>query len=308
MRRSARPFGSRVLALLRVLCLLGVGLGLGTVLLLSAARARASDVLVELGAQLLRLPGARYSNGVQALSLNGLTLFVQSGSSERSPEQVVEQFHAACARSAAPELAGPPSHGGVPAPPGLERLLDGVLVEASRAGTAIACIDAGGASNAVDAVVHRLQRFFASGDLGELGRLRYAWVERGERGGSAFLTLWSDGSVALLDRFPPDRDAPGADLPGIERVGGSRRVLSAALETSALGVYEHRASEPEPLLLHYRGALERAGYRAGEARPPVGDVFAQVFHRPGRELVLVVQSRGGISFVTLLTVTRPAGR
>jgi hypothetical protein len=301
-RRWLGRVRARVLALVRVLVLLGVGCASSSFWLLWAARARASDALVALGAELMRLPDARYANGAQALSVNGLRLSVQSGSSQRAPEQVVGQFHAACRASAAPRLAGAVSDADVwtPPQPWLERWLDGVVVESSGAGAAIACIDAAGESRTVDALAARLQRFFASGDLGELGRLRYAWVEPGEGGGSVFLTIWSEGSLVLLDRFPPDRDAPGADLPDVERVAGSRRLLSASLATSALVVYEHPSETLERLGERYRATLERAGYRAGAAPPPVGDVFAQVFDKAGRQLVLNAQRDGALSFVTLL--------
>jgi hypothetical protein len=303
MARPVQRLRSRALALARVLTLLGAGLALSSLVLLSAARARAAEVLLGLGAQLMRLPDARYANGVQTLSLNGLALLVQSGASARAPAELVRQFHAACRQGAPLADHGPLPAAAAQAPesPWLERWLDEALVEASDGGTAVACIVAGERPHTVRALIEQTARFFASGDLSELGRLRYAWVVPDERGGSAFLTLWSEGSLALLDRFPPDRDAPGQDLPDVARVPGSRRLLSASLETSALAVYQHERAELEGLSQAYRAVLTRAGYVAVHTPPPVGGVLAQVYSRAGRAVLLgVQQGDAGASFVTLL--------
>jgi hypothetical protein len=112
----------------------------------------------------------------------------------------------------------------------------------------------------VVSVAAAARRFVSSGDLLELGRLRYAWVRRAEHG-SAFLTMWTEGSARLLEQFPRDRDAPGQDFPELGRVPGSQRLLSARLSQSALAIYAHRAGSPEDLAPQYRSALERAGYQ-----------------------------------------------
>ncbi|MET0412666.1 MAG: hypothetical protein ABW217_15285 [Polyangiaceae bacterium] len=274
--------------------LCGVAALLGGVLLVRAGRASANEALAALGSELMRLPGARYANGVSQLTLNGLTLFVQSGASERAPHEVVAEFRAACARTASLADQGTVSRAAVQPPnPWLENWLDGVLVQPRGAGSAIACIDSAGQSTATNALLARLQRFLAHGDLAELGRLRYAWVEPAAQG-SVFLTLWSDGALPLLEQFPARGDAPGNDLPDLQRVEGSRRLLSAALETSALVVYVHDDQPLEMLAARYEQILVRAGYVTAES----GE--ARMYTRPGRTLVLGLQREGSAAYVTLL--------
>lgn len=286
---------ARLAAFVRVTALCGVAALVGGALLVRAGRASANEALAALGAELMRLPGARYANGVRRLTLNGLTLFVQSGAAPRAPHEVVAGFRAACARTASLADAGTVLRGAARTPnPWLEDWLDGVVVQPRGAGTAIACIDSAGQSMEWSALGARLQRFLARGDLSELGRLRYAWVEAAAEG-SAFLTIWSEGALPLLEQFPSHGDAPGSDLPDVARVAGSRRLLSAALETSALAIYVHDDPALEMITARYEQVLVRAGYvrleSSGEAR---------VYGRPGRTLVLGSEQEGSATYVTLL--------
>lgn len=285
---------ARLAGFLRTSALLAVASLLGALALVRAGRASANEALAALARELMRLPGARYANGVGQLSLNGLTLFLQSGASERAPHEVVAEFRAACARMASLSDRGAVSSIAVRTPDSwLGRWLDGVLVQPRGAGTAVACIDSKGQSNETSALLARLQRFLAQGDLGELGRLRYAWVEPAAQG-SAFLTLWSDGPLPLLEQFPPHGDAPGVDLPDLPRVAGSRRLLSAALATRALVIYVHEDQALEEVTARYEQTLARAGYVTRDAEEP------RFYTRVGRTLVLTSQSDGSRAFVTLL--------
>lgn len=285
---------ARLAALLRVSALCGVGALLGGVLLVRAGRASANEALAALGSELMRLPDARYANSASRLMLNGLTLFVQSGASERAPHEVVAEFRAACARTASLADAATVLRSAARTPNlWLEDWLDGVLVQPRGAGTAVACIDSAGQSTEANALLARLQRFVAQGDLAELGRLRYAWVEPAQQG-SAFLTLWSDGALPLLEQFPARGDAPGSDLPDLQRVEGSRRLLSASLETSGLAIYVHDDQPLEMLTARYEQTLVRAGYVS------TATTQARVFTRAGRTLVLDLQRSGSATYVTLL--------
>jgi hypothetical protein len=74
MRPVKRIRGFRLVAVIRVLALALACLSVALVLLFQVSRARAGDVLTELGAQLMRLEDVRYRNGVQRLTINGMTL------------------------------------------------------------------------------------------------------------------------------------------------------------------------------------------------------------------------------------------
>lgn len=294
---------SRLLATLRVLSLLLLLLGASFWALLRAGQARAADVLVQLGEQLMRLPDAHYGNGVQQLWVNGLELQVQSGSSPKPPELVVAQFRGECSSRAALQLSereraavAPLSESGW-----FQSALDGVLVEEGEGGTAVVCIDPMGKPWDVLSIAAAARRLLSSNDLLELGRLRYAWVRRTERG-SAFLTIWTEGSARLLEQFPRDRDAPGRDFPDLARVAGSQRLLSARLSDSVLGIYAHRAGSPAELALQYRGALEHAGYRLQAPYARGEDQLSYGFVRGSRQVQLSLGRGNGLTLVSLVTL------
>jgi hypothetical protein len=304
--RRWRLGGLKIFAVIRVLTCLLVCLAVSLVALFKVSQARAGDVLVQLGAQLMRLPDAHYANEVQHLSVNGLNLLVQSGSSERSPEDVYGQFYGECKKRGQIRLDDE-QRGAIKefiAEGSLQHLFDGVLVERTTKGTAVACIDPEQRPWDVESLTGHMQRFVASGNLGELGLLRYAWIEPSKSGGSVFLTFWTEGPVALLDMFPSKGDAPGADFPDVARVEGGRRLLSAGLKGSALALYQHPAGGLEALGEHYRAALLAAGYYAVSAPGSDGEQFAQVFQKLNRQVVLAL-SGGNAKPITATLLAQP---
>jgi hypothetical protein len=238
---------------------------------------------------------------VQQLWINGLTLSVQSGSSPRAPELVVAQLRRECSSRAALQLDERESKAVEPLREDgwFQSALGGVLVEEGNGGTAVVCIDAMGRPRDVLSLAAAARRFVSSGELLELGRLRYAWVRRSEQG-SAFLTMWTEGSARLLEQFPRDHDAPGSDFPEVPRVAGSQRFLSARLSDSALAIYAHRAGSPEALVPHYRGVLEQAGYRLQDTYAHGGGQLSYGFVRDARQVQLTLGAGNGLTLVSLV--------
>ena len=292
----------RLLAVIRVLALLGLFSLVSLWALLRATRASAADVLVQLGDQLMQLPDAHYGGGVRQLWINGLSLMLESGSSQQQPEVVAAQFRAACAQRSAMQLDG--RQGAT-----VEHLkqagwfqsaLDGTLVERGEAGTSIVCLDAMSKPWDVLSIADAAQRFVASGDLQELGRLRYALV-RPSGHGSVFLTIWTEGPARLLEQFPRDRDAPGADFPDVARIGGSQRFLSARLSDSLLAIYAHRAGSLEELAEQYRAALQAGGYAPQDRYARSQGQLSYRFERGLRHVQLTLAAGNGVTLATLLS-------
>jgi len=292
----------RLLAAIRVSALLALCLALSLAAVLRATQASAGDVLVQLGNQLMRLPDAHYGRGVQELWINGMSLKVQSGSSRQDPLLVVAQFRQACRTKAAMQLnererkqVAPLNEAGW-----FRAALDGVLVKEGEAGTAVACIDAMGKAWGPLSIADAARRFVQSGDLLEMGRLRYAWV-RPTKQGSVFLTFWTEGSTRLLEQFPQDQDAPGADFPGVGRVTGSQRFLSARLSDSFLAIYAHKEGAALELADRYRAELTRGGYQVLDRYAHSEGHYSYSFERGARHGVLSVVSQDGKTLATLLS-------
>lgn len=304
MTTRGRPRrGWRIWGVLRVLALLGVCSLVSLWGLLRAARASAADVLAEISDQLMQLPNARYGSGIQQLWVNGLSLNLQSGSSDKDPLTVTQQFRAACAARSAMQLdereraaLGPLKTEGW-----VESMLDGVAVNRSDAGSTVICIDAMNKPWDVLSIAQAARRFVSSGELLELGRLRYALVREGSKGGSVFLNIWTDGSARLLEQFPRDRDAPGADFPDVARVKGSQRFLSARLADSLLAIYAHREGSLEDLSQAYRDALRAGGYAVLERYVRSEGHTSYNLEKGPRHVQLTLATGKGLTLATLMS-------
>jgi hypothetical protein len=292
----------RLLALIRVTALLGLCLLVSLAALLRAAQASAGDVLVQIGRQLMRLPDAHYGGGVRQLWVNGMSLMLQSGESNKPPAEVVAEFRAACKAHAAMQLDERARSeveylGDMP---WFQNVLDGVFVQNENDGSTVACIDTMGKPWDPLSIADAAQRFGKTGELLELGQLRYAWVRRTPVG-SVFLNFWTEGPARLLEQFPRDTDAPGVDFPEVARVSGSQRYLSARLADSLLVMYVHRERSLEQLEVEYRSALAVGGYTVLDrvARGKGQASFA--FEKGPRHAQLSLAAQKDRTLVTLLS-------
>jgi hypothetical protein len=292
----------RLLAVIRVLALLGVFSLISLWGLLRATRASAADVLVQLGEQLMQLPDAHYGGGVRQLWINGLSLMLQSGSSEQEPAVVTAQFRAACVQRSAVQLEQRESAalGHLKELGWLQSALDGVMVQQGEAGTSIVCLDALNKPWDVLSIAEAAQRFVRTGDLQEMGRVRYAQV-RPTKSGSTFLTMWTDGPARLLEQFPRDHDAPGMDFPDVARIGGSQRFLSARLSDSLLAIYAHRAGSLEDLAGQYRAALSAGGYQAQDTYAHGEGHQSYRFEKGPRHVQLTLATGKGVILASLMS-------
>jgi hypothetical protein len=295
--------GWRLWAMFRVLALLGLCSLISAWALLRATQASAADVLAEISDQLMRLPGAHYGSGTQQLWINGLSLNLQSGSSEQDPLLVSQQFRAACAARSAMQLSERESAalGPLKSEGWVRGMLDGVAVNRSDAGTSIICIDAMNKPWDVLSIAQAARRFVSSGELLELGRLRYALVRSGSKGGSVFLSMWTDGSARLLEQFPRDRDAPGVDFPEVSRVKGSQRFLSARLADSVLAIYAHREGSLDELSQRYREALRAGGYEILDRYVRSEGHLSYNLQKGPRHVQFTLATGKGLSLATLMS-------
>ena len=135
----------------------------------------------------------------------------------------------------------------------------------------------------------RVERFAKSGDLSDIGQLRYAYFEKSDEG-TRIVTLWTDDHFRLSDLLPTGhRDAPGTDLEKVPRLQGSVRTLSASEEGFAerAVVYETNSS-PAAAIAFYRSTMPTLGWREDEDFKQQDAVH--YFGEAGRELVISFSS------------------
>jgi hypothetical protein len=171
-------------------------------------------------------------------------------------------------------------------------LFDGVLRTESDKEGVVACIDTSGKLG-LQELLGRLQRFQKSGDLADVGELRYALARKvGDK--TSVLMAWTEGSMPVLRMFPASGDAPGVDPVDVPRVPGMRRLLSTWEngEPYALALYSAPGQAPGPLAARYRSELTLAGWTSSVVPlPSAATGRALVARRGARTAIIRIASQ-----------------
>lgn len=245
-----------------------------------SAKAKVSEALAGFGRELAALQGTTLHSNPRLLTVNGVALHVVSASSTLEMSELMNRLEALCRANA-----------GVNVPPGipgnLRALNDatpvgGILRKESDNEGLIACLDPGQRLD-LDELVVRLKRFSETGNLGDVGELRYARVERNAKGATV-LVLWTEGDVPLRGMFPQTGDAPGKDPKDVPRPEGSRRFLSGAEHGAPYSAtfYEGGRLAEKELFDWYVTKLRDAGFRV----TPDPKARALTAERDGRVVVI----------------------
>ncbi len=245
-----------------------------------SAKAKVSEALAGFGHQLAGLHATTLHSNPRLLSVNGVTLHVVSASSTLGVSELMNGLEALCRPNA-----------GVSVPPEIPRKLrapadttpvGGILRKESENEGLIACLDPG-RPQTLDELVERLKRFSETGNLGDVGELRYALVTKSGKGSTA-LVLWTEGEVPLRGMFPATGDAPGSDPKNIPRPEGARRLLSGAEHGAPYSatLYEGGKLAEKELFDWYVTKLRGAGFHV-RLDPKKQELIAE---RDGRVIVI----------------------
>ena len=326
----AHMLGSvRVMGLLSLVCL-------GSLYwCVRGARAESERTFVRLGERLHAQLGTEFLGEPQALQINGQTLFVSAKSSWLSIHEILERFDASCDATAnvgeqlalLPELLHSPELAAAAVAiertpsklPGsfIELLLSptrlGVLRHESADEGHFVCFSQPTPRRGLAAVVTAVRDFMASGDLSQLGHMRYVTAKKLDSGKTHVLAVWSEGPLLLSALFPESGDAPGTDMPGVSRPATSRRLFHAAApgRDYAFRLYE-TARAADAVLAQYDHELPQRGWQAvpmmlgaGRLQP---NVFARTFTRAGHAIVIGVDAalpqHTSVTLIDLGTVAR----
>lgn len=233
------------------------------VLTVREVRARTEGALTRAGRLLIAIADST-QQAPRAIQLNGATLQLSVGSTERSVRDVLDHVQRQCrqhsgglgrklaeANARAGRRVSVEEH---------DALLDGIYRIDDGDHGVIACLDVGEERLSIDGLRARVAAFARTGDLAELGQVRFVTVERGDRR-TVFAALWSEGPILLTRMFPSHGDAPGRDLVGVPRPDRSRRVLSSweAGQPKSIQVYLVTEKALHELKRDYRKQLVDAG-------------------------------------------------
>jgi hypothetical protein len=304
MRESGRT-RTRVVNALRLLAFLATVQAGFLSLVVASTRAEVNEMMMDLGARMMRYAHARAQDRPRTLLVNGLALRFASGTTGRSVPEVLDDFHARCRQNSGRlaeqiETIIRRGRGGLDSSRG--GLPDGTLRYGTRDRGFVACLALGTGEVSPQEILQQVNRFLQAGDLSFLGGLRYVMAERGERS-TSFVTFWTEGEVDLFQAFPADRDAPGRDMEGVPRPPNSVRLLSAWEQDRApsLSIYRVASLDAVGLERFYRRILPEHGWRLLEQRPLPGAGRALFAERVGRTVAITLAAdEPGYGHVTVL--------
>jgi hypothetical protein len=286
-RRIARRMG-QVLVVLLFVGVLGGGWAY------HGARAQMSESFFGVGEQMMQYTDARRQDAPRDLVLNGQTIRFSSGTASQDPEVVLDAFEARCASVDGQFLqqleAIAADH---PDAPRQAPTSNPTVREWNGRTGYIACLDMGAQSVPVTELAQRIGRFGATGDVSEIGDMRYVFIERGgseDETRTHFVAMWTQGTFDVDAMFPERGDAPGRDVPDVSRPPESRRTLSGYERGQPYGLTVYASRDGAAILeSHFRHTLRVHGWQVVEGREGrASDDPIVIVAEKGRRTVTVV--------------------
>jgi len=230
-----------------------------------SARAEMAQLSLQLGRDLLPLSDLLTERA--RVDINGERIWVASALSPQPIREILDRFESYCRGEG---VSGHTWGSGASATDKLSvsKLVDvGVLRSEDGAEGAVFCLPGGAEKR--DPFPRRLGEFLRTKDLGQLGRVRYAYIRR-ERGMSQVLTLWSDEHLRLDKMVGMADEEPGFDNPDLPRPIRSRRIVSATIDGTPYGARGYVSqADPKDVLAAYSDAMVSRGFRAATTADPL---------------------------------------
>jgi len=238
------------------------------------------------------------------LRLNGEPIHVASSTEDLPLAAVLDRAEAGCKTSSAgalAELSSLPEALQKQIPPGARA--SGVLREDRGDRGVVACLvrPPGLASTGMGDALARLSALLDTGDLGQVGELRYVFAETTRAGHTHVVAAWTDGPFNLYALLPEaGHDAPGDDTPNAPRPPGAQRILSAGIEGVPYGVrlYDTAAS-PAAVAQHFDAEMASRGWEPSVSAEVAGP-DQRAYSRPGADLLVITTRDGARTLVSLI--------
>ncbi len=236
-----------------------VGVAFGACL--SSAEAHLGESLMGFGEELAKWTNARPDSKEGHLNVNGLEVHRMTVSTPLGIKDSLDRLQRVCQQRGGFEnpasLLGARSANPNNPLPGK---WDGALRHENNHAGVLTCIDTDRPLGVAE-LARRMQQFVKTGNLSDVGKLRYVLARR-EGSVTSLLVLWTEGKASLLDMFPKSGDAPGQDLLDVPRPEGAARLLSASELGSPYGITVYRAPKqsPESLRNWYSARLKERGW------------------------------------------------
>lgn len=173
---------------------------------------------------------------------------------------------------------------------------DAILREEESDRGVVVCLVSEGERSLFD----RFQRFAETGNVSEIGQLRYVYARRTSNGSTHVVATWTDGYFNLRNFFPVEGDAPGQDPDGAARPPSSRRLLEARIQDVPYGTWVYSSTEqPVAVMESVDAGMVEKGWR-----PLKRDMRQQslVYTKDGRDLFVSTASHKGRTVVSMIQI------
>jgi hypothetical protein len=269
--------------------------GVAGLLAAGSAYGSMKDGAFEIGEELGKLD---HIGTKSPIKLNGQPIFVGSQVLDMSVSETLDRAETLCHR-------GNPAHpGSDPASldsPEMTLETDGPSIgkiREEREGRGVVVCFA--PQEPVDGLRDKMDRyfeFFESGNLEDLGDLRYFFARATDDGGTHLVRVWTEGSFDFYAMTSLNgEDAPGSDPSDAPRPPKSRRLLSATADKTvyAVRVYE-TALSPTEIAATYDRLMTDRGWKG-----MVEHGNARVYQRHDVSIFVTPTTRDGRTLVSML--------
>lgn len=228
-----------------------------------SARAEMKEQTLVLGRQMLDLARAN-NHEVTPIVFNGQKMYLGSSVSDDPAKHVLDRYEQLCKENPGQPAAGwkdLEKEAGGPVEDAPELATSGLIRAGDDAEGSVVCFVRGAETKSTAS--EAFKSFTETGELGALGKLRYAYAKKTPQGRTLVLTAWTEEKFNLVDMMPEDgKDVPGYDFPELPRVPNANRTLSARAEGTPYGVNVYKTTDaPSKVLSFYDDEMVQRGFR-----------------------------------------------
>lgn len=253
------------------------------------ARAEVIDNALVVGRQMTELANSSKNQALK-VRMNGQDVVYASQLSHDSPEAILDRYERLCKENAAQSPEDWKDLGAkAPANARGKDVAEtgGTMRGGSRDEGTVMCFVR--SSTSKPKIGEALATFQATGELGAIGQLRYAYVRKTKKGATHVLAMWTMDKFNVKEMFPESGDAPGEDFADLPRPGDSRRLFSVQIAGAPYGLNVYESNEdPVALANSIDQRLTKSGWFAidieGEAKrntPSLNGVTGRVYEKDG---------------------------
>jgi hypothetical protein len=259
------------------------------------ARAEVIDNSIIVGRQMTELAQSAKNQALQ-VRMNGQDIMFASQLSNDSPRAILDRYEKLCRDNAAQSVEEWKGLGDK-APAGTQGKdvaeTGGTMRGGSNDEGTVMCFVK--SSSSKTKIGEALATFHATGEMGAIGQLRYAYVKKTKNGHAHVLAMWTMDKFNIREMLPEEGDAPGEDFAALPRPEGSRRLFSVKIMGAPYGINVYESTnEPVALANSYDQRLTKDGWFAIDIEseqkrnnPRLDGVTGRVYEKDGILMTVV---------------------